>query len=140
VAVADELLNIVSKVNSAIRSDRGKRIALITVLARHKTRIYEQGLAANGSQIGTYSKKYGALKRALGKNPGFVNLQLTGQMQNDYGLVVNGDQYAFGFQNQFNADKMGYVQDHFNKDIAHLSDSELDLLLDVLSSELEKGI
>lgn len=132
----DELLNIVTKVNSAIRSDRGRRIALSTVLSTHKQRIFFQGLAANGSQIGRYSKKYGEKKSKLGRNPGYVNLRLTDQMMNDYGLVINGDQYAFGFQNSFNADKAGWVSDHFNKDIFHLSESELDLLMDILVKEL----
>lgn len=132
----DELLNIVAKVNSAIRSDKGRRIAMSTVMAVHKPRIFERGQAANGSQIGTYSKKYGDKKRLLGRNPGFVNLRLTDQMMNDYGLVINGDQYAFGFQNSFNADKARWVSDRFNKDIFHLSESEIDLFMKVLMSEM----
>lgn len=132
----DELLNIVTKVNSAIRSDRGRRIALSTVLAIHKPRIFERGLAANGSQIGKYSKKYGEKKSKLGRNPGYVNLRLTDQLMGDYNLIVNGDQYAFGFQNSFNADKAGWVSDLYNKDIFHLSESELDLLMDILVKEL----
>lgn len=132
----DELLNIVAKVNSAIKSDRGRRIALSTVLSVHKPRIFERGQAANGSQIGTYSKKYGEKKRLLGRNPGFVNLRLTDQMMMDYNLIISGDQYAFGFQNSFNADKAGWVSDRYNKDIFHLSDSELDLLMDILIKEL----
>lgn len=132
----DELLNIVTKVNSAIRSDRGRRIALSTVLSVHKPRIFEKGLAANGSQIGKYSKKYGEKKSKLGRNPGYVNLRLTDQLMGDYNLIVNGDQYAFGFQNSFNADKAGWVSDLYNKDIFHLSESELDLLMDILIKEL----
>lgn len=132
----DELLNIVTKVNSAIRSDRGRRIALSTVLSVHKPRIFERGLAANGSQIGRYSKKYGEKKSKLGRNPGYVNLRLTDQMYGDYNIIVSGDQYAFGFQNSFNADKAGWVSDLYNKDIFHLSESELDLLMDILIKEL----
>jgi hypothetical protein len=133
--VADELLNIVAKVNSAIRSDRGRRIALTTVLAVHKQRIFSQGLAANGSQIGTYSKKYGEKKSKLGRNPGYVNLRLTDQLYGDYGLVISGEQYAFGFQNSFNADKAEWVSNTYNKDIFHLSQSEIDLFMDVLTEE-----
>jgi hypothetical protein len=132
----DELLNIVAKVNSAIKSDKGRRIALTTVMSVHKPRIFEKGQAANGSQIGTYSKKYGEKKRLLGRNPGFVNLRLTDQMMLDYGIIINGDQYAFGFQNSFNADKAGWTSDRYNKDIFHLSESELDLLMDILLKEL----
>lgn len=134
--MADELLNIVSKVNSAIRSDKGRRIALSTVMALHKPRIFDQGLDASGAKIGTYSKKYGQYKTSIGRNPGYVNLRLTDQMFFDYGILVSGDSYAFGFQNSFNADKAGWLSDKYEKEIFHLSESELDTLMNVLISEL----
>lgn len=136
----DEILNIMKRVNKAILSEKAKRIALTTVLAVHKPRIFEQGLNENGARIGTYSKAYGEKKRKLGRNPGFVNLELTGQMKADYNLIINGNQYAFGFQNPENDKKMGYAQERYNAGIAHLSQSEMDLLVDVLSEEQSKEI
>jgi hypothetical protein len=136
--VADEILNITTKVTEVIKSDRVRRIALTTVLSQHKPRIYVNGLASDGSKIGTYSKKYGEEKSKRGRNPGFVNLVNTGQMEADYGLIVSGEQYAFGFQNTFNADKMDWMTEKYNKEIAHLSKEELDLLLNVLTDELGK--
>ena len=133
--MADEILNITTKVTEVIKSDRVRRIALTTVLSQHKPRIYVNGLASDGSKIGTYSKKYGEKKSKLGRNPGYVNLRLTDQLYGDYGLVISGDQYAFGFQNSFNADKAGWVTDRYNKDIFHLSQSEIDLFMDVLTEE-----
>lgn len=138
--MADEILNIVNRVNRAILSDKAKRIALTTTLAKHKPRIFESGLDENGGQIGTYSKKYATYKSKIGKNPGYVNLELTGQMKADYGLIQNGTEYAFGFQNQFNADKMGYAQDRYNKGIAHLSESEIDTFTTVLNDEVNREI
>lgn len=138
--MADELLNIVTKVNSAIRSDKGRKLALTTVLAQHKPRIFSQGLASDGSQIGTYSKKYGEYKSSIGKNPGYVNLRNTDHMMGDYGMIVSGDQYAFGFQNPENAKKMGFLTDKYNKEIAHLSEPELDVLMTVLVEDLSKSI
>lgn len=138
--MADEIINIVNRVNRAILSDKAKRVALTTTLSQHKPRIFEQGFDENGAQIGTYSKKYGELKSKLGRNPGYVNLELTGQMKADYGLVANGNEYGFGFQNSFNAEKMGWMQDKYNKGIAHLSDSELDLFTDTLNNEIGKEI
>lgn len=134
--MANDLLNIATKVNNAIRSDKFRRVALITVLAVHKERIFTKGIAEDGSQIGTYSKKYGELKKKLGRNPGYVNLRLTDQMMNDYGLIASNGDYGFGFQNSFNADKMGWVTDKYNKRIAALSNSEMDLLGDVLTSQI----
>ena len=109
--MADEILNITTRVVQAAKSDRVRKIALTTVLSQHKTRIYENGMAADGSQIGTYSPKYAKLKASMGRNASFVNLQLTGQMKADYGMVVSGEQYAFGFQNPFNADKMNWMSE-----------------------------
>jgi hypothetical protein len=138
--VANELLNMVNKVNAAIRSDQIKRTALTTVLAIHKPRIFEKGQAEDGSKIGTYSKKYDERKKKLGRNPGFVNLRLSDQMQGDYTLIINGDNYGFGFQNDFNANKMSWNTDRFNKRIAALSESEMELLANVLTDLTFKAI
>lgn len=138
--MADELLNIVNKVNSAILSDKGRKIALTTVLAQHKPRIFSDGLASDGSQIGRYSKKYGEYKSSIGKNPGYVNLRNTDQMLSDYALIASEGQYAFGFQNSFNGEKAGWMTDKYNKEIFHLSETELDVLMTVLVEDLSKSI
>lgn len=130
--MANELLDIVNKVKAALRDPQIRKAALSTVLAIHKPRIFEQGQAEDGSKIGTYSKKYGEKKSKLGRNPGFVNLRLSDQMMADYGLIVDGDNYGFGFQNSFNAEKMGWQTDRYGKRIAALSQSEMDLLADTL--------
>lgn len=158
---ADEILNIARKVDQAIRSVKVRQIALTTVLAIHKPRIFEKGQAQDGSQIGTYSTNpisiskskqarntgktffktgWAEYKTAIGKNPGYVNLRNTDQMMGDYGLIQNGDSYAFGFQNEENAKKMGYMVDKYNKEIAHLSDKEIELLGDVLMDGLTKSL
>lgn len=131
---------MVNKVNAAIRSDQIKRTALTTVLAVHKPRIFEKGQAEDGSKIGTYTKKYGERKKKLGRNPGFVNLRLTDQMMGDYGLIQNGNDYGFGFQNSFNADKMQWNTERFGKRIAALSREEMDLLGNVFSDLVFKAI
>lgn len=130
--MANELLNIVNQVNTALRSDQIKRATLSTVLAIHKPRIFEKGEAEDGSKIGTYSKKYGEKKKKLGRNPGFVNLRLSDQMVADYQLIQNGTDYGFGFQNSFNADKMGWNTDRYGKRIAALNQKEMDVLSDTL--------
>lgn len=134
----DELLKIADRIDKAIRSDKSKRTALTTTLAIHKQRIFVNGLDSNGSKIGTYSKKYGEYKSKLGRNPGYVNLVNTGQMQSDYGLIVNGDTYGFGFQNTENSNKSEWVQETYKKEIFELSDSELDIYMDVYLDELNK--
>ena len=124
--MANEYLQLIDKVNRAIRSERVMRIALSSVLAIHKPRIFEKGLDGTDAKIGTYSTKpisiskknqarqtgktyfkggYAEYKKDIGKNPGFVNLRNTDQMRMDYGLIINGNSYGFGFQNELNYDK-----------------------------------
>lgn len=136
--MANELLNIHNKIVTALRSDQIKRAALSTVLAVHKPRIFEKGEAEDGSKIGTYSKKYGEKKKKLGRNPGFVNLRLSDQMMADYQLIQDGQDYGFGFQNSFNADKMGWNTDRYGKRIAALNQKEMDLLGDTITKLIFK--
>lgn len=155
-AVANDILNIAARVNNAIRSDRPKRIAASTVLAKHKARIFERGESESGGKIGTYSTKpisiaqgkqarntgqtyfpagYAQYKSAVGKNPGFVILRNTDQMYADYGLVQSGSEYGFGFQNQSNTDKAEWMESKYDKSIFSLSDAEFNLYVDVLLHE-----
>lgn len=157
--MADEILNISVKINAAIRSDRVIRTAISTVLTRHKARIFNEGLDANGAKIGTYSTVpisipkrkqardtgktkfpggYAEYKTSIGKNPGYVNLQNFGHMMADYGLIQSGMEYGLGFQNQENYDKSIAVQDHFDKTIFAHSNEEVELLGNVLIYELNK--
>lgn len=155
----DELKKFVEKVNRAIRSPGPKKIALTTTLAKHKPRIFEQGQDDSGAKIGTYSNNpisissknqarntgqtyfpggYAQYKSAVGKNPGYVILRNTDQMYADYGLIQNGDEFGFGFQNDFNADKSGWMEDKYDKEIFSLSDDELNVFVNVLVEEQSK--
>jgi hypothetical protein len=159
--VANELAALITKINNSVRSEKNMRVALTTVMAVHKPRIFEKGQDASNDKIGTYSTKpasiskkqqsrqtgktyfkggYAEYKTAVGKNPGYVNLRNTDQMMMDYGLVIKGQQFGFGFQNKLNYDKSQWMQDKYNKDIFDLNDSELNVLADTLKAELLKSI
>lgn len=137
------------------------RTALSTVLAIHKPRIFEKGEDAKSSKIGTYSTKpisiskksqarntgkthfkggYAEYKSAIGKNPGHVNFRNTDQMQMDYGLIVNGDKFGFGFQNNENYKKSEWLQDKYDKDVFQLTDKEIDVLADTLKAQVEANL
>lgn len=151
--MANELLNIVNQVNTALRSTQIRKAALSTVLAIHKPRIFEKGEAEDGSKIGNYSTNpisissknqarntgktffrggYSQYKSEIGKNPGFVNLRNTDQMYADYQLIQNGSEFGFGFHNGENAKKMGWNTDKYDKPIAAVNQRELNVLADVL--------
>ena len=137
------------------------RVALTTVLAIHKPRIFEKGTDASNAKIGTYSTKpasisksnqsrqtgktyfkggYAEYKTAIGKNPGYVNLRNTDQMMMDYGMIASGGKFGLGFQNPLNYNKSQWMQDKFDKNIFDHTDFELNLLADVLKAELLKSI
>jgi hypothetical protein len=151
---------LINDLNRVIKNDRAIRTALTSVLPVHKKRIFESGKSALGAQIGTYGTKpisiakknqarqtghsyfkggYSQYKREIGKNPGFVILRNTDQMQVDYGLQVLGSgSFGYGFTNSKNYDKSQWVQDKYDKDIFALSTSEQDLIGDIMTKELFK--
>lgn len=159
--MANELIGLIDRVNNAIRSERALRAAISTVLSVHKPRIFEKGLDGVGSKIGTYGTKpisiskksqarqtgktyfkggYAEYKKDIGKNPGYVNLRNTDQMMIDYGIVKSGSQFGLGFQNDENYKKSQWMQDKYDKNIFDHTQSELDLLADVLVAELNRSI
>lgn len=159
--MANEIIGTIDKLNSAIRSERVMRIALSSVLAIHKPRIFEKGLDGKDSKIGTYSTKpisiakknqarntgktyfktgYAEYKKDIGKNPGYVNLRNTDQMMQDYGLIINGNSYGFGFQNELNYNKSQWMQTKYSKDIFDNDNQELEVLANVLVYELQKAL
>lgn len=156
--MAKEIIDLIDRVNKAVRSDKAMRVALSTVLAVHKQRIFENGQDANKGKIGKYStnpisisKKnqarntgktyfkggYAEYHQEIGKGSD-VNYRNTDQMMMDYGIIQNGSQFGFGFQNTLNFNKSQWVQDHFDKDVFDLTQQELDLLGDVHKGEVEK--
>lgn len=159
--MANELTNLINRINLFVRSDRNLRVALITTLAIHKPRIFAQGFDAKGQKIGTYStnpisisKKqqarqtgktyfeggYAEYKKAVGRNPGFVILRNTDQMMMDYGIVGSPMNYGFGFQNPDNFKKSQWMEEKYQKDIFTLSNYEENILADVLVDQLVKNL
>lgn len=157
--MANELTDITNKIIKAVTDDQNIRVALSTVLAIHKPRIFQQGLDRNGQKIGTYSKKqisiskknqarntgktffkggYDEYKRAIGKNQGFVNLVNTGQEAADYGLIGSDGNYGFGSNNDLNYQKSQWQETKYGKDIFDLSEKEINTLENVLIAQLEK--
>lgn len=156
--MAKEIQDLIQRINKAVKSEKAMRTALTSVLAIHKPRIFQTGQDANKSKIGRYSttpisisKKnqarntgktyfkggYAEYKDAIGKG-GDVNFRNTDQMQMDYGIIQNGSEFGFGFQNAENFNKSQWLQDKYDKDVFDLTDQELDILGDVHKAEVEK--
>ena len=89
-----------------------------SMLGETRDRIFESGLNAKASPIGTYSPEYIRF-RARKYNRGTsskVILSLTGQMENDWSVIPLGNSsYGLGFKNSFNADKAEWNEDRYGK-------------------------
>jgi hypothetical protein len=159
--VANEFTDLIKKIKDAASSDKNLRVSLSTTLAVHKPRIFATGFDAKNTKIGSYSTKpisiskkqqarqtgktffkggYAEYKKAVGKNPGFVNFRNTDQMHADYGLIGSGGKYGFGFQNNENYKKSQWLESKYKKEIFDLTQKEIDVLSDTLIEQINKSL
>jgi len=157
--VAADYGPLIEDVNKMIQMNQVYIAAVNTVMVAQKKRIFQDGKAANGSQIGQYGTKpisiakdkqakntgktyfkggYREYKSLVGKGASFVNLRNTDQTMMDLGTTVSGNEYGIGFNNEFNANKMEWNETRFNKDISITSDAEDELFLNVVNFELNR--
>lgn len=89
-------------------------------------RIHDKGQASDGSQIGTYSSGYMAVRQAKYKRTADtkVIISLTRQLENDWSVIKSGNGYGVGFKNKHNYDKSGWVENTYKKPIFSLSQAE----------------
>lgn len=160
--MANEWDIVIRKVNDAIRSDKAVRAGITTVLAIQKQRIFTAGEDEKQSKIGSYSTKpisiskknqsrntgktyfkggYSEYKTAIGKNPGYVNLQNTSQMLMDYSFYILGaDSYGLGFNNELNYNKSQWMEKKYGKGIFRQSDKESGVLQKVIEDQLGRDL
>ncbi len=159
--MANEFTELIRRINSAARSDKNLRASLTTTLAVHKDRIFKSGNDANNAKIGNYSTRpisiakkdqarntgqtffpggYAEYKRAVGKNPGYVNFRNTDQMMMDYGVVGSSGSYGYGFHNPENFEKSQFLEEKFGKDVFELTSRETEVLADVTVKNFLKSI
>jgi hypothetical protein len=156
--VANEWDIIIRKVNNGLKTDKAVRTGINTVLAVQKQRIFVGGKDDKDSQIGQYSTKpasiskknqarqtgktffpggYAEYKSAIGKNPGYVNLQNTSQMFMDYSFhVLGSDSYGLGFHNQENYNKSQWMEDKYGKEIFSQSGKEAQILTQTIEQTI----
>lgn len=89
-------------------------------------RIHVDGVASNGSDIGSYSNPYLKLRqkkfqRSADKK---VIVSLTRQLENNWSVIATPIGYGIGFLNPFNLQKARWVEATKGKTIFSLSDSE----------------
>jgi hypothetical protein len=151
---------LINQVNAMIRNKNAGLAAINSVLAAQKKRIFQQGRASDESKIGTYSTKtisiskkqqakntgntyfkggYRQYKSLIGKGSSFVNLRNTDQMMMDLSTqLIAENEFGIGFNNDFNSDKMEWMEEKYKKEIANTTDKEDNLFVKVFEFEINK--
>ena len=81
-------------------NDQLLRVIATSELALVKHRIHTEGRKADGSQIGTYNNAYLKLREKKynrNSDPKII-FSLTGQMENDLGVIATDNGYGIGFK------------------------------------------
>lgn len=90
-----------------------------------KERIHERGRASDGSQIGEYANSYMRQREKAGRGESRkIIVALTSQLEQDWAALATDTGYGIGFNNQFNTQKMRWVEEQKGKIIANLSAEE----------------
>lgn len=130
--VFDSLQKKVDNALSPKAIDALMRELAVTTAATMRERIHEEGKAANGANIGIYSKEYMKVRKKNNRTGDKkVILSLTRQMESDFTLGVNNSEptklpngYGVGWKNQLNADKAGYLEIKYKKKIFAMTNKE----------------
>ena len=130
---------LIVKMNALAKTNKLEVSVATSMLAVTADRIFAKGLAADNAQIGTYSKDY--LKTRVKKGypaSSKVILQAERQMANDFSVISSGSSLGLGFKNQTNADKSGWVEETYKKDIFKHTKDELGTLDKLIDKEIKK--
>lgn len=132
------LVDLKKRVLTLAQTDSLLREIATSMLAVTRSRIHEQGIKSDGSQIGTYSPSYLELRRENGLSNTNVNLFFTGQMQNDYKVIeISNTEYGLGYSNKLDADKAKWNTERYGRIFA-LTDDELEQVRDIIKEYLNK--
>lgn len=105
-------------------------------------RIHIDGVAADGSQIGTYNKDYLSLrKRKYNRSADSkIIVSLTRQLENDWNVIATDDGYGIGFLNSHNFDKARWVEQNKGKKIFSLSATEQQYVNDTVDQMVKDAL
>jgi len=126
-------------------ADKIRLSAFNTVKGQYVRRIFNQGLASDGSKIGTYTTSSAEFRRKIGRQTNFVDLEITGTLRRSIAVGKSSGRSVLGLATQpepkistkggrltvvgtsnFNTvDNAVTQEDNFNKEIFAPSKSEL---------------
>lgn len=130
ISVKSNIKVVSGRIKQQLEQLRNKEYLLrpvaIEVIPMMTDRIHQQGQAADGSEIGTYSNSYLKLRQQKYKRDASnkVIVSLTRQLENDWSVIATQNGYGIGFTNAFNLQKARWVESGKGKTIFSLSKIE----------------
>lgn len=104
-------------------------------------RIHVDGVAADGGQIGTYSKGYLALRQRKHNRSADskIIVSLTRQLENNWSVIATPRGSGVGFLNPFNLQKARWVEGVKDKVIFSLTKSEENFITETVTELVENA-
>lgn len=142
ITLTSNLKEVVELIEGALESLKDKERLLrplaLEMIPQMTDRIHKQGLASDGTAIGTYSNSY--LRTRIANKRGAdtkIIMSLTRQLENDWAVIATTNGYGIGFNNPENVAKFGYVEEMKGKDIASLTAAESEFADQVINDILD---
>lgn len=129
-AIRDKLAKLTDKENLP-------RILAFDTIDMMTKRIHIDGKAADEGQIGTYNKSYLKLREKFNRSSDTkIIVSLTRQLENNWSVIATAKGYGVGFLNPFNLQKARWVEDNKGKKIFSLSNSEINVLTEIIQDNV----
>jgi len=127
---------LVQKLNKLKDKEYLLRPVCVDMIDLMTKRIHIDGIASDGSAIGTYNSAYLAYRQKYHQRTKDtkVIVSLTRQLENDWAVVATKNGYGVGFKNKFNLQKARWVEQIKDKNIFSLAGNELTHAKDLLTS------
>lgn len=125
-AFEGEITNLIEKIGDPERLMRPVCVELVGIMTK---RIHEDGVASDGSKIGTYKTSYLRIREKFkhGKDTDVI-LVLSRKLSNSWGAFATEKGYSVGFvdsgEGVTSLKKIQFAEEHFSKKIGELSEEE----------------
>lgn len=135
--VTTNISAVIDKLQSNFEKLRDREYLLrplaIETIPLMKERIHERGEASDGSQIGSYANSYMAERARNNRGESRkIIVALTSQLEQDWSVQPTPTGYGIGFNNVFNVQKMGWVEEQKSKIISNLAAGEKEYITERL--------
>lgn len=156
-----ELYNLIDQLKQASNKYTVTLAVSTSLVGAMRERIHENGIASDGSQIGTYSEGYMVVRTGQYKNsktskkgvtkagtsktgkprPNYnrtndtkVILSLTRDQERDWSVIEVNGQFGIGYKSDLNFNKSKWEEETYRKKIFDLTDKEQELVNETVNT------